>query len=117
MKLFDCTVRLDGSPLNEVNKTEVTAAEIAVLRALHGADAVINIKASLDDKQKPKVVKRANIEERRRLHEIYASNQSLTAVDAKKKLEMMTGLFGHESMPLPDDVAEAQGEAEPAFAA
>lgn len=119
MKLYDCTVRLGGSLVNEVQKTEVTAAEIEVLRHLHGgADSVINIKPSLDGK-KHKSVKRTSAEERQRLSDVYANTTLLTDIDAKKKKAMMTELFGHDRLPLPEDLAEvkAEEEAEPAFAA
>src|SRR5581483_6989217 len=36
MQLYSCKVRLSGSLYHEVPKTEVTAAEIAILRAIHG---------------------------------------------------------------------------------
>jgi hypothetical protein len=43
MKLYSCKVRLSGSLYNEVRKTDVTAAEIHVLRVLHGSDAVVEV--------------------------------------------------------------------------
>ncbi len=41
--LYDCKVRLSGSVLNEVPRTNVSAAEIFVLRGIHGEDAVVDI--------------------------------------------------------------------------
>ena len=41
MKFYDCTVRLGGSLLNEVNKTQISAAEIVMLRLLHGGDGSV----------------------------------------------------------------------------
>jgi len=38
---YDATVNIAGSPLHQVNKDRVSAAEIAVLRGLHGSDAVL----------------------------------------------------------------------------
>lgn len=43
MDLFTCEVRLAGSVQNTVYKREVTAAEVDVLRAIHGEDAVVSI--------------------------------------------------------------------------
>jgi hypothetical protein len=118
MKLYDCTVRLNGSLHNEVNKADVTPAEVHVLRALHGSDAVINVKPAMDGK-KHKVSKVKSAEERARLTAIYANPTSLTAEDSKKKRAMLTELFGHESMPLPEELVEAKVEesAEVDFAA
>ena len=45
MEYANVEVRLAGSLENTVRK-EVTAPEIAVLKALHGHDAVVNIKRS-----------------------------------------------------------------------
>lgn len=42
MKLFNCKVRIQGSVQDEVIKTGVTQAEIIVLRAIHGNDAVLD---------------------------------------------------------------------------
>ncbi len=99
MKLYDGIVRLEGSVANEVAKTGMTAAEVEVLRALHGADAVVGLKPS-----KPASVKRTSVQERERLMSIYADSSSLTAVDAGKKAAMFTELFGHARSPLPEDL-------------
>lgn len=102
MKLYDCILRLDGSVLNEVQKAGVTAAEIMVLRALHGADAVHGIVPG-----NPKADRRTSVIERARLRQLYADPQSLSDVSAKKKEAVLVNLFGHESMPLPDEIVEA----------
>lgn len=101
MKLYDCVVRLDGSVLNTVPKTACTAAEIEVLRALHGKDAVQDIVEG-----NPKADKRTSAQERARLKRIYADPQSLSDVSAKKKEAMLVNLFGHDSLPLPDALVE-----------
>jgi hypothetical protein len=36
MQLYNCTVRLNGTLTNNVRKHDVTAAEIAILRHIHG---------------------------------------------------------------------------------
>lgn len=44
MKLYSCKVRLHGEVKDEVLKSDVTAAEIRVLRHVHGGDdAVVDI--------------------------------------------------------------------------
>lgn len=44
MQLYNCKVRLHGSLYNEVRKDNITAAEIAILRIIHGgSDAVADI--------------------------------------------------------------------------
>lgn len=101
MKLYDCNLRLGGSLNNVVPKTACTAAEIEVLRALHGKDAVIDIAPG-----NPKADKRTSPQERARLKRIYADPQSLSDVSAKKKEAMIVGLFGHDSLPLPDALVE-----------
>ena len=43
MHLYNCKVRLSGSLYNEVPKSQISAAEIIVLRTIHGSDAVADI--------------------------------------------------------------------------
>lgn len=42
MQLYNCKVRLHGSLYNEVRKDSITAAEIAVLRIIHGQEGGID---------------------------------------------------------------------------
>lgn len=44
MQRVNCTVRLNGDTGNTVLKSEVTVAEVAVLRSIHGNEAVVDIK-------------------------------------------------------------------------
>lgn len=47
MQVVSCKVRLAGSVLNEVVKSDVTAPQVLVLRSVHGgADSVVDIKAT-----------------------------------------------------------------------
>ncbi|MGZ5987405.1 MAG: hypothetical protein ACXWLZ_00010 [Rhizomicrobium sp.] len=64
MQIANCLVSLGGDHGNTVSKFHVTAAEIAVLRAIHGEDAVNDIEPIGD-------VKRSNREERARIGAIY----------------------------------------------
>ena len=64
MELCKATVRLGGSVGHTVEKVELTPPEIAVLRHIHGQDAVINILPV-------RVDKRGHATERARLEGIY----------------------------------------------
>lgn len=64
MKLYKCKVRLHANANDEVRKKNVTAAEIRLLRAMHGEDAVIEI-------QDCGVIERGEAEERDRLGKLY----------------------------------------------
>jgi hypothetical protein len=50
MQRCNVTVRLAGDVGNTVGKFGVSVAEIAILRAIHGADAVVDIKPTQNDK-------------------------------------------------------------------
>lgn len=51
---YDCMVNVGKNPVNHlVQKKGVTAAEIAVLRALHDNDAVSQIEEAVPDKKRP----------------------------------------------------------------
>lgn len=43
MEIYDCKVLVGGSRNNEVRKRSVTAAEIVMLRYIHGDDSVIDL--------------------------------------------------------------------------
>ena len=60
MQHASCTVALNGDITYTVHKPDVTVAEIAVLRAIHGPDAVRDIQPTYMDK-------RPHAEERERL--------------------------------------------------
>lgn len=51
MQVANCNLRLNGDINNEIHKPSVTVAEIAVLRALHGNDSVVNIQPLRNDKR------------------------------------------------------------------
>ncbi len=115
MKLYTCKLRLAGNVVNEVQKAEVTAAEIEIFRFLHGGDAVLDIKevgeartAAMDGDGYPtgKTRLRTSAEERARIRDIYANPERLNSHQLKLKSEMLRNLFGHERLPLPDDLEE-----------
>lgn len=97
MQLYECTVRLNGQLTNEVHKTNVTAAEIAVLRALHGGpesgvDVVIKIKPTGH-------ANRDDTEERSRLQMVYGR-----AIAGDEHLKSLQTILGHHTAPLPQTV-------------
>lgn len=99
-KLYDCKVRLQGSVLNEVPKQRVTAPEIEMYRALHGGDAVVDIKEVGSEKRSDK-------SERARLLNIFANPAKSVGESLKKKVQQIRDLFGHDSNPLPTAIVAA----------
>lgn len=111
--LYDCTVRLGGSRNNEVTKTAVTAPEITLLAAVHGPDAVVQVKRTKqglkvvehtdheDGSQSENVkfvkqVDRSDREERARLTYIFEGANPT-------KIGFVQRVFGPASIPLPRD--------------
>ena len=103
MKLYDCKLRLAGAVTNEVLKLGVSAAEIEIMREIHGSDSVLDIKHVGESRL-------TSPQERARLENIYANPEQLSAQNLKKKQDMMRNLFGHPRIPLPDDLVEPVGE-------
>lgn len=99
MKLYQCKLRLAGNVNNEVLKTDVTAAEIEVLREIHGSDAVLDIVQTGENKLD-------SAKERARLKRIYASEESLSSQSLGKRMAMLRNLFGHDRLELPNDVVD-----------
>jgi len=119
MQLCDCEVRLGDSAGHTVLKTDVTPAEIIVLRAIHGDSAVANIKPK-------KMDKRPNAQEWDRLQASYgrapdglmdAGNGALLAQlfpGAMPKLPVTLKDIGmaHLMNPLREEEAQPEPEAE-----
>ncbi len=93
-KLYSCKLRLNGSVLNEVPKDEVTAAEIEMLRGLHGSDAIVNTKGAGS-------VERSDADERARVYSMFINPLLDAPPRLKAKNEMFSTLFGHKSQPMP----------------
>jgi hypothetical protein len=103
MRLYDCTVRLNGSLLHSVRKYGVTAAEIVVLRYIHGQsensnDPVADIVAQGE-------TRRADAQERARLSTIYRNGEEPGPV-------LINRLLGVAGVPLPLYVAGFDDPAE-----
>lgn len=94
MKLYNVRVRLGGSINNEVTKTQVTPAEIAVLQRMHGDDAVQNV-------VEVGSVNRSDSRERARLSQLYPKGPS---ADGNTRLDgpgFIASIFGVSGVPLP----------------
>lgn len=91
MRQFTCKIRLNGSLYNEVTKVNVTVPEIIVLRAIHGADSVSEIK-EVDPIQRDE-------DERARIDRLYG-----LAIGRRKESipNGLAGLLGFPGSPLPD---------------
>lgn len=86
MQVVNCSVRL-GSNLNSVvRKTGVTVAEILVLRAIHGADSVVDIQRVMQDK-------RSRSDEMDRLLSLYSAS-------------VVKGVFPGANPSLPADLSD-----------
>lgn len=71
MEIADCKVRLNGDVNNAVFKQDVTPAEVLVLRAIHGAGSVLEIKQKSLNSNSKSIEKRSHKFELRRLREKY----------------------------------------------
>lgn len=91
---YSMKVRLDGSVMNEVRRENVSAAEVILLRRLHGRDAVCDVKEIKSDKSE-------HAEERMTLQTRYA--KPLMKLKPAITFEQ---LFGPEHMPLPNRLQE-----------
>lgn len=90
LDLFDCKVKLANSNDNEVRRVFVTAAEIIVLRDIHGQDSVVDI-AGVDQVAVDSDDARPEGKERERLAGRYGG-------------ERIAKLFGAAHQRLPDVV-------------
>ncbi len=96
MKLYDCTVCLCCENNNQVPMTQVTAAEIKVLQAIHGgaksaggAVPVINIRPSLGEDKHQLDADRTENEERDRLIALYLGDG--TTVETRERVMAVLG--------------------------
>lgn len=117
-KLYKGKIRLGGSVLNEVVKDDLTAPEIAILRAFHGSDAVVDLRkvsdramtsSSEDDDDERE---RTSADERRRLYAIYANPDGNTTESHAKKMRVIRDLFGHDRLPLPEGLEDLAVDSE-----
>jgi len=100
MKRYDAAVRLSGKTHHEVAKAGLSAAEITILRTLHGDDAVVRIRERTNDKS-------PHGEERAKLHQRYG-----LALSRLNPPTSMNVLFGPEHVKLPIGLSDAPEPAE-----
>lgn len=81
MQTANCSLALGGDQGNTVPKFGITAAEIAVLRVIHGDDAVTNIEPAGE-------VKRTDRQEIARLTQVFGTNQ-----DGRVRAKAVEALF------------------------
>lgn len=107
MQIYDCTIRLGGSLHNEVTKQGVTAAEVILLRAIHGDDTVRHIKArgSIDV---------TDAEERARLATFYSNGTpAMLNPDDMPGAQLVKEVFGVVGVPLPRKLADVEEDIVP----
>jgi hypothetical protein len=99
MQHCSCIVFLDGDRNSSVHKTDVTVAEIALLRAIHGPDAVDGIKPTFVGKEKP-------AQDLARLRMEYA-NSNVT----KEGGSLIEAVYPGRNPSIPTKLADIQGSA------
>ncbi|MEP3483313.1 MAG: hypothetical protein ABJP25_02785 [Sneathiella sp.] len=95
MQLYDGTVRLSGSVLNEVPKTEMTAAEVLLLVNIHGSGSVVRL-------IRRKMDKRNHSDERERLGKKYGERR-VVALFGTNMQKLPIELEGIDSREPSDD--------------
>lgn len=104
MHLYSAKVRLAGNVLNEVRRENLTAAEVAVLRVVHGEDAVLEIEKTGED------LKLKSNEVRQKLYDYYGGE---TEEVRRTRLTMFRNLLGHDMAPLPKLLPEVEHQEGP----
>ncbi len=100
MYRYSAKIRISGSVMNEVRRPNMSAAEIMILRQLHGNDAVVDISES------EKADKKADHgKERERLKRRYLGQS-----ERRTKLNFAT-MFGPEHLPLPERLPDFANKA------
>jgi hypothetical protein len=110
MELYTCKVRLGGSMLHEVvahsmfptddgdvpfkNVDQVTAADIIMLRHLHGEDSVLNIKHVGS-------IKRTDAEQRDLLRQTYGTGEFDSSLSGQMLVQQV---FGPAGVKLPQEL-------------
>lgn len=94
MKLYSAKIQLAASKLNEVLRFNLSAAEIALLRVLHGQESILDVKHTGN-------VNRADASERNRLAAIYSYRDQNGALDGHN---LVLKYLGAPGVPLPQEV-------------
>ncbi len=97
MYRYSGKLRLSGSVMHEVYKENMSAAEVMILRRLHGEDALVDLVEHGNDRS-------PHAAEREKLKQIYCgSGQNRTRIDFER-------LFGADHMDLPARLPQVKEE-------
>lgn len=114
MKTYKCLVNKDGSHSHQILKSDVTAAEIAILRAVHGGDAVRSIRPCLDADGKPLEAMRLHMDDNG--NDVRTRMNRLALLGALRRTygeEVVNHVFPgiHPALPMTiEDLASVTGE-------
>ena len=100
MQLCNLTLRLGGSLLHTVPKTDVTPGEILILRAIHGDDACVDIRPTRVDH---KMLQNQLWE---RLAGLYDGASAFQATPGEESKSIMRSLFPGAMRKLPTTLEE-----------
>lgn len=99
MQICSATIRLAGSVQNTVCRTDITPAEILVLQAIHGQDAVVDIVPI-------EKVERSPSKEWERLTRAYDSMGGPDTPDGREETSIVSRLFPGAIKRLPETLKE-----------
>lgn len=100
MQLSNCVLRLNGSLLHTVPKTNVTPAEILVLQKIHGSDAVVDVRPTKFDQN------RGHRVEFDRLADLYDKGAGDSAIPEEESKSILNQLFPGAMKKLPTKLDE-----------
>lgn len=112
MKLANIMLAIGGGRDNTIPKYDVTAGEIAVLRAIHGEDAVFDVEPTDTDALNENDAKRTNRQELNRLKYIYGKATDANGAHLVENLYPGAAARVFEDfdeLDLPDDYFKATG--------
>ncbi len=95
MKFYNIKLRINGSLLHEVIRQKVPAAEVMLLNALHGGNAVVSVTEAGEKAFSP----RDHRTERRRLEDKYGQGGQ-----KRSAIEVIRSLFGSVAGALPESI-------------
>jgi len=104
MQTYNVKVRLAGELHNEVEKKNLIAAEILVLRKIHGADAVVDIKPSGEWEDHYSIRKTQRVDENTG-HVTYVDEE--VDYDDEAEKERLAATYG-SALILPQDAGSAR---------
>lgn len=108
MQTANCYVHIGGDSGTTVPKYEITASEIAVLRAIHGPDSITDIEPTDD-------VERTDRQEIARLHQIYSRSDTIAtgAVGTLFPGAAARAFQTIDELDIPEDFFKAESRVKP----